>query len=488
MIEFKIWDHQSRAVSLANKKDSYALFFEQGTGKTLTAIQILRNKCIKENRLLRTLILCPLIVLKNWKKEFEMFSNIKDVTILDGSQKNRIENFHKNAVTNYDTNSLSRSYKPHIFITNHEALAVLKDLVYEFMLWRPEVLIVDESQKFKDGSAKRTKAAIKLADLADFRYILTGTPILNDPMDIFSQYRILDGGKTFGKNFMFFRAEYFYDKNASMPKQNYFPNWQVRPGSLEKMNQKIYGEKNEKAMRVTKEECLDLPDEVEQIIEVDMTPQQRKMYNEMADDFITYVNSDACVANLALTKALRLQQITSGFVKLETGREAKIADTPRQEILSELLEILTPNSKVIVWAVFKENYEQIKKVCESLKIKYVECHGEIPNKQKFENVEAFNSDPEVRVFIGNPGAAGIGINLVVSNYSIFFSRTFSLEQYLQARARNHRAGQTQKVTHYHLVTPNTIDELVVKRLSSKQEIGEKILFDFAKDMRNNSLA
>jgi non-specific serine/threonine protein kinase len=133
-----------------------------------------------------------------------------------------------------------------------------------------------------------------------------------------------------------------------------------------------------------------------------------------------------------------------------------------------------------VWSVFKENYTQIKEVCDELKLKYVEVHGEISNEQKFENVDKFNNDNQIRVFIGHPGSGGIGINLVSSTYSIFYSRSFNLGDYLQAKARNHRGGQTKKVTHIHLSTKNSLDEKITNALANKIELSEKLLIDLAK--------
>jgi SNF2 family DNA or RNA helicase len=350
-------------------------------------------------------------------------------------------------------------------------MAVMPELHATLMVHNMEILICDESHKCKDTKSKRTQKVIELADRARFKYLLSGTPVLNTPMDIFSQYRIMDGGETFGKNVWAFRAQYFYDNNAGMPKEKYFPDWRVRPGALDEMNRLIY----EKAMRMTKEECMDLPPFVEQTVFVGMLPEQKKAYEEMKKQFVTYINDKACVATLALTKALRLQQIVSGFIKLEDGEEIKMKKNPRQEALKELLEDLTLEHKVLVWAVFKENYAQIRAVCEELKIKYVEVHGDIPNAEKFKNVDSFNSDKDIRVFIGHPGSGGIGLTLICSTYSIFYSRSFSLEQSIQAEARNHRGGQTRKVTRIDLVCADTIDELVLQKLKDKEELGEKIL-------------
>lgn len=461
------WQHQLDAIAKAEPLPDFALFMEMGTGKTGTAINILRHKFERENRVLRTLILCPMIVVENWKAEFKKHSTVdpRQIILLQGSGKKRVLTF--------------KSSLGPIFVTNYEAL-LMPELFEALERWRPEVLILDESHKCKDHKAKRTKAATRLADLTRFRYILSGTPILNSPMDIFSQFRILDGGASFEKNFFHFRAKYFYDKNAGFrQKQNYFPDWQIRPKALDEINSKIFS----KGLRVTKEECLDLPPLVHETIAVEMSPEQGRLYNEMKKDFVTYMGDKASVATLAITKALRLMQITSGYLKLEDGKEVHL-ETPKMAALKELLEELTPNHKVLIWAVFKENYAQIKSVCEELKIKFVEVHGEIPTNKKFENVDSFNDDPTIRVFLGHPGSGGIGINLVTASYAIFYSRNFSLEQDLQAEARNHRGGSEihEKVTRIDLVCKGTIDEIVVKKLASKEEIGEKVLREISNSL------
>lgn len=456
----KPWQHQFDAIERAKTLPCFALFLEQGTGKTGTVINILRHKFEQERRVLKTLVLCPMIVVENWRAEFKKHSKIdlRQIVLLQGAGKKRALTF--------------KASPGQIFVTNYEAL-LMPELFEALEMWRPEVLILDESHKCKDHKAKRTKAATKLADLARFKYILSGTPILNSPMDIFAQFRILDGGASFEKNFFHFRAKYFYDKNAGFrQKQNYFPDWQIRPNSLEEINSKIFA----KGVRVTKEECLDLPPLVRQEIAVEMSPEQARLYKDMKKDFVAYMGDKACVATLAITKALRLMQITSGYVRLEDGKNIHL-ETPKQAALKELLEELTPNHKVLIWAVFRENYTQIRSVCEELGIGYTEVHGDISGAQKFKNVDAFNNDPAVRVFIGHPGSGGIGINLVAASYAIFYSRTFSLEQDLQAEARNHRGGSEihEKITRIDLVCKGTIDELVVKKLASKEEISEKVL-------------
>jgi SNF2 family DNA or RNA helicase len=454
-------------------REKYALFFEQGTGKTATAINILRSIYVKKQRILRTLIFAPRIVVPNWKREFGVHSKIPQDQIwsLTGSGKKRWHTVSDEGFTD------SRNPRGRIFITNYEAL-LMNDLYTLLDKWKPEVIILDESHKCKNIRSKRTKKMIKLSDHADYRYLLSGTPITNDLMDVFAQYKIMDGGKTFGSNYIGFRRQYFIDLNAGMPTHRYFPNWKVREEMVQKMNVRI----QRTSMRIKKEECLDLPPLVRQVIPVELVGKQATHYKKMKREYLAYVEDrGACVAQLAITKALRLQQIISGFIRIES-EEGGVEDViyeknPRIEALRDLLKDLTPNHKVIVWAVFKMNYAAIRKVCEEEGIKYVEVHGQVSDKEKDKNVEEFNNNDEVRVFIGNPSSGGIGINLVVSDISIFYSRNFSLEADLQAEARNHRGGSEvhKKVTRIDLVAKDTLDEEIMEALARKEKISEDVL-------------
>jgi SNF2 family DNA or RNA helicase len=170
-------------------------------------------------------------------------------------------------------------------------------------------------------------------------------------------------------------------------------------------------------------------------------------------------------------------QIVTGYSKTEEGDVYKIKENPRLLALSELLEELSPNHKIIVWSVFHENYDDIAKVCKNLKIIYAELHGRIAGKEREEAIKSFNESSDCRVLIANQQAGGIGINLIASDVSIFYSKNFSLEQDLQAEGRNYRGGSEihQKVTRIDIVAENTIDSLIADALASKQSIANSIL-------------
>lgn len=495
------WKHQEQVLQLASARDmggrllhpDLMLIWEMGTGKTRATIDLLRERYQENRRLMRTLILGPIIVVENWRREIAKFSRIstRDVVPLVGSKQRRVKAF-MDATLDPSTMTNTRAK---ILVTNYEAMQMdeLVQLLHDYQI---EILICDESQRLKNPKSKRAK---KVAALAGFEvvqkldaprpvkrrkiqhaYLLSGTPVLNSAMDIFQQFLVLDGGDTFGDNFFVFKNQYFEDKNAGMPSHIHFPKYEARRETYTTLNHLIY----KKAMRVVKSECLDLPPLVKTRYFVDLGADQKRMYEEMRDEYVTWVKQHensgeprAVVAQMALTKALRLQQIASGYAKTEDGAEIEIKDNPRLAALEELLEDLTPDHKVIVWATFQENYRQIAKVCAKVGVKYVELHGGVSAAQKNENMDRFRSDPEIRVIICNQQAAGIGVNLVESDISIFFSRNFSLEQDLQAEARNYRGGseQHQKVTRIDLVATNTIDELILEALANKANIAEEVL-------------
>ena len=265
MYKITPWDHQLQGIEAAKEMDEFAFFFEMGTGKTCAAINTYRHWCMKYQKLMNAIVFCPPAVIHQWKEEFEAHSNVaKYVVPLEGTGAKRLKTVE------------DKLGQPVIFVTNYETL-LMKPVFAALQKHGLEVGIFDESHKLKNPGAKRTKLAATLSKRLVKKLILTGTPILNSPLDLFSQFLVLDNGKTFGDNFFVYRAKYFFDKNAGMPKDKYFPDWRPRPGSFDQLNEKIFN----KSMRAKKEDCLDLPPLTKQEIHVEMSPDQKKAYKEM---------------------------------------------------------------------------------------------------------------------------------------------------------------------------------------------------------------
>jgi SNF2 family DNA or RNA helicase len=465
----KPYDWQMKAISMAENVDEFALLADMGTGKTGALINILRTKYAKEGRLMRTLIISPLVTLFNWKNEFAKHSYIEPSRIhpLYGTTDQKIKKFHK--AVDFDNSA--------ILAVNYEAFISPKfvDIIAK---WGVEVLVLDESHNCKNYQAKRSKTIFALSLDTKYRYIMTGTPMTNDIPDLFMQYKILDHGKTFGSNFFVFRRKYMMDENEAWDHlQKHFPKWVVNPAKIEEVNQLVY----KKAIRVTKDETLDLPKLVNEIIPVPLSKSQEKYYNQMRDDYLTYVEEGEAkgiaVAQMAMTKALRLQQIVTGFITDEEGQIIEIKDNPRLKVVDELITALHVNHKVIIWCSFKHNYKQLGKLMEKLKVEHTFITGDMNLEQKRDAMDSFNDDPKTRVIICNRKAAGVGINLVSAAYSIVYSRNFSLEEELQSRDRNYRGGSEihDRIVRINLSAIGTVDERVTEALVNKKKVSDQVL-------------
>lgn len=471
-LKIKPYQHQLDAVDFFQNKKDGCLFFEMGTGKTGTAILNYRNWCRKEGRLLRCLIVAPSVVLHNWKDEFKLFSLIdqdKIYPLTRGTGKSKADTIYEHIIPVVDGMIVN---------VNYEAL-LSEDLFRAIETWNPEVIIFDEVHYVKNATAKRSKLCIRLGEKALYRLGLTGTPILRNSLDMYGIFRTVDSGKTFGTNLYVFQNKYLIDRNARNPNIK-FPNWVDNPVNYKELNEKIYA----KSLRKLMIDCIDLPPLVKIIKNPEWGKDQKKAYDDMKKEFLTFVESKksdgtplSVTANLAITKAMRLLQIASGFVMTDDRVIHEFKDVPRLDMVKELLEELTPDNKVIIWCSYVHNYKMLSKVCESLKIKYTKITGEETTAQKREAELDFRNNPDVKVVIANRASAGVGINLIEAKYSIVYSRNFSLGEEEQSNARNYRGGSQMhdRVVKIDLAIKDSLDEQVLLALINKRQIATDIL-------------
>lgn len=453
-----LWHHQQEALIRMKSATEYALFFDMGTGKSRTAIEYLRHVYNKHGKVLRTLIVGPVAVLFNWRNEIAKFSKIPEskVLVLTGSIQNRVK-------------ILKNAPNDSIFITNYESfqLAHVKEIL---CLKPPEVMILDESQRIKSHKAIRTRNLIKISQVMDlnpvhYRLILTGTPVLNNEMDLFTQFMFLDGGKRFGKSFFEFRARFFEDSNKHMPRNIHFPKWKIKSFAREELKKKVA----EISSTADKRDCMDLPPLLKTEVFLQMSPEQEKAYQTMKREFMYVTQDKASVAQIALTKFLRMQQILSGFLTMEDGTNHVFKQNPKLYALEDLL-VDNEREKIIVWSVFKHDHEKIKDLCTSLKIRFAELTGDTKNKQ--EQIDSFQKDPKIQVMIASQAAGGVGVNLTAASIMIYFSRSYSLEQDMQSEARCYRGGSERhkRITRLDLVFEKTIERDILNALRDKKEL------------------
>lgn len=458
--------HQSKILPIITNCNYYGLAWEMGTGKTWIGCYLIESDINKNNKS-KTLIISPNSVTDDWEKQLLEHTCIpKDnICILSGNTINRIKLLNKNIP---------------IYIINFEGLRFLSKELGNIN-W--DILIVDESHRIKNPRAKQTQITLSL--VGKKRLALSGTPILKDYLDIFSQCQFLDKGKIFGNNFYAFRNQYFIDQNSHRFRGN-FPMWIIRPGSEGKIKNKISGFWN----RLEKKDCLkNLPPKIEKTLYVFLNKEQQLAYKEMERHCITELEGLPITAPVAVTKQLRLSQITSGYLKSENGKIIEFKKNPKIELLIELVEEILlqkdgeylNNNKIIIWAHFRHDINYIFKNLK--KYNPVVIYGGTKNRNEIKKL--FQEDKKYKIFIGQPGSAGEGLTLTAANYTIRYSYSFSLKDYLQSADRNHRKGSEmhESVTYIDIVAKDTHDEIVLKCLKNKENVG-KAVYEYIKSHQN----
>jgi SNF2 family DNA or RNA helicase len=235
------------------------------------------------------------------------------------------------------------------------------------------------------------------------------------------------------------------------------------------------------AFRVTKDECLDLPDKIYLRRDVELTAEQLKAYDQMKLMALSIVEQGMMSTTNALTQLMRLHQIVCGYVKLDDGQEIALPNNRIDELMAVLAE---SNGKVIIWANYRRNIEDIKLAIQKEygMTSVATYYGDTKNDDRQDIVDKF-SDPnsELRFFVGNPTTGGYGLTLVSSHTVVYYSNSFDLEKRLQSEDRAHRIGQTEKVTYIDLISTKTVDEHIVKALRSKIDIASQVLGEELKE-------
>jgi len=446
-LKTKPFSCQVAAFGIGSVLDQSALLMEQGTGKTLSAIAVAGYR-FQQKQVKRLLVVCPLSVISVWHNEFFKHANFP-YRMVDLSKKD--DNVRANLL------SVGPSDRLWVAVINYESVWRCPELL---MKWNPDMVIADESQKIKNAHAKQSKA-LHSFNTVKYRMILSGTPVTQNPLDIWSQYKFLNPD-IFGKRFRKFRDQY-----ATMGGY----------GGYEIIGYKHLDELANKAhsiaFRITKAEALDLPPTVDQSIEVELSAETRAVYNQMEKNFLIELENDKTItAPIVLTKLLRLQQLTGGFVP-DDDKVIHMYDSAKLEALKELLDDLPHQKKVVIFARFVPEVKAIEKLVEKLKRKSVSLYGEVKDRGGL--IESFQNDPTVTIFIAQIQTGGLGITLTAADTVIFYSTTFSFADYDQAKARVHRIGQSRSVTYIHLVTKNTVDEDVLDSLRTKGDMADLVM-------------
>lgn len=450
-----LYAHQRRMVAMALTLPSMAWFAEMGTGKTAAAVAVAGER-FRRGEITACLVVAPKSVLPVWEREFGVFAAFPyHVKVLEGSIAER-----ERQLTGQWPDGALR-----VAVVNYEATWRMEQALARFV--QGGMIIADESHRIKTPGAQQSKAMGRLGQVASYRLLLTGTPVTQNPLDIWSQYRFLDPS-IFGRSFYAFRNRY-----AIMGGYNHYQVVGYR--NLDELVEKAH----RIAFRITRAECLDLPPEVYTDIPVQLGPRARSIYRELEEQAVARLSAEAAVsAPNVLTELLRLQQVTGGWVNTDDGQTVQVG-TEKLDALMDLLEDLLSNEqrKVVVFCRFVPEIRAILAACEKAGIAAEGLFGE--TRDRGELVRRFQEEAEPRVMVIQIQTGGLGITLHRADTAVFYSTGWSLADYEQAKARIQRAGQTaEKVQYFHLLARGTVDERIMQALAEKRDLSRMVVDDW----------
>ena len=463
----KPYGHQLDALKASWDKEVFAYFMEMGTGKSKV---LLDNAAIlyDKGEINALLLIAPKGVYKNWfdsEIPTHLVDHIDKKMVLWKTSDKSIKQIKK----------LNTLFEPgsdlRILIMNVESFSSGNgsEFAYKFLSAHPKSMVaIDEATTIKTPSSNRTKNILKLSNHCKYRRILTGSPVTKSPLDLYSQCAFLDPWLLDHQSFYTFKARYSICKKI-----------QVNGRQIEiVVGYRNLGELSEKiktfSQRVLKEDCLDLPEKTFVKHYVELTKEQKKVYEQMKKEAIAFLDGKMQSSATVMTQLMRLHQITCGHFTADDGT---IKDLPCSR-LGELMDILEKiEGKTIIWSHYTHD---VKRIIAEIKKVYgedsvVDYYGATDTDSRSANIKKFQTDDKCRFFVGTTHTGGYGITLTAGSNMVYFSNGYDLEKRQQSEARIDRIGQTKKMTYIDIMAQDTIDERIVKALRSKVNIANAIM-------------
>jgi len=467
----KPYAHQLTALEKSWNKENFAYFMEMGTGKTKVLIDNLAMLYDK-GKVDGILIIAPKGVVKTWYEQelpTHLPDHIENVTVL--WQSNITKKQQEKLETLFEIETAL-----HILVMNVEALSTDKGVKFasKFLNSHKAIMAIDESTTIKTPTARRTKNIIGIGKHAKYKRIMTGSPITKNPLDLYTQCEFLDPWLLDFTSYYAFRNRYAEMKTMHL-----------RGRSIQVVSEfKNLGELSETvknfSYRVLKEDCLDLPPKNFIKRHITLTPEQKKIYEQMKKAAMAVLNGKVSTTMTVLTQLMRLHQITCGHFTADDGSEQTVSSNRMNELMSILEET---DGKAIIWANYQKD---IRGIIEEITKKYgpgsvVDYYGLTPQEDRQDHIRKFQNNPECRFLVGTPQTGGYGITLTQANTVIYYSNGYDLEKRLQSEDRAHRIGQKKTVTYIDLICEDTVDEKIVKALRDKINIASEVMGEELKE-------
>ncbi len=456
--------YQEEAVRAVCDLEYAAIFHEQGLGKTKIAIDLMLYWF--EKKIVDTvLFIVKKSLINNWIREFEIHTHIKPKVLTQQRKANY-----------FVFNSPAR-----VIFAHYEVIKSEGKRVKLFLKTRDVAAILDESAKIKNPESSSTKAFFEIAHLLKRRVIMTGTPIANRPYDIWSQVWFLDQGKSLGDDFRKFK------RNLDLSNKLY--DDQEAQKRFEEELEAIYAKTSSFSVRKTKASgVITLPRKVIESIKIDWEPHQLELYKQVRDEERALVLKDGIPtednSEEVLKRLVRLLQIASNPRLVD---DSYSADPGKLAELRDLVaKIRAQNEKCIIWTSFTKNADWLKTELETFGA--CKIHGKLSMDIRNKTIDKFLLEPEYNVLVATPGAAKEGLTLTVANHVIFYDRSFSLDDYLQAQDRIHRISQKKICYVHNLIMSESVDEWIDILLHSKELAAQLAQGDISLEYYNSKIS
>jgi len=442
-LKTKLFDHQKKAYAIGTSLDGAAFLMEMGTGKTLSAIAVAGKRYL-DGQITRLLVVAPLSVLHVWELEFKKHADFPYYI-----RKQSLKGGDKDDVLN-------------VFVVSYEtSWRIGSDIIS----WSPDMVIADESQKIKNGDSKRTKFLQELGNKIKYKLILTGTPVTQSPLDLFAQYKFLNSS-IYGDGITKFKDKYAEIDDFGRV---------IKYKNLDELSDKAHSI----AYRVRKEDVLDLPPYVDEVMYCELN-ESRKAYDEIkAEVKLAFSKNHIVIYDDVLAQLQRLSQIAGGFYS-ETDKfgERKIVQigTEKLNLLKGIVVEFPVDKKFVIFCRYLSEISAISQMFDDLKITNQVITGATKMELRNDILDRFKFDKELRCLILNVQVGSVGIDLTSADTMIYYSHSYSYADYIQSRSRIHRNGQVNKCTYIHLIARDTIDERVMESLEEKSDVA-KIIVD-----------
>lgn len=487
------YDHQHRYCVWAATRDlagvTYrAQFSQQGTGKTkseidITVWEIKRGICPG-----MVLVFCPNSVKRNWKTEFYEFSpgGLFHPVAIDGSAPQKVGLLENLPIIASSTGEIPVAIINYDVLSQPSQKGVLERLRTMAAKGLFGKVIFDESQMVKNSKSGRGANAFLLAKEIPVKVVMTGTPYTQSPLDAFNQMRVLST-EILGANFHAFKRHHVE-----------MGGWQGREVVGYRHEDELEEKVNRHAYRVLLEDCVDMPEEIDVTRVCDMSPEQIRVTKEVRSQLLAVLEGEDAQAVMlsasnALSKLVRFNQITSGFIEDDRGRRKRFEPNPKLDLLMEIVNGEVPaDEKIVVWCAFKADVRAISDKLTELKMDHATYFGDMPDEKRAREEDRFRTSDTCRVMVATPDTGGIGLNWQAACWCIFYSYGFNWGLIDQARARIRRITQKQRMQFVWLVAENPetrrashgvssgINSWTLQNLKEKSDIAEFMTGDFRK--------